>query len=147
MSWLWLVIIRISVSCANMHWNDGHVFWRMLPVIITFPALTVQQILWAHSSPCGSFWGQCGTGTGFCPSTSAPPLSTYGGAFSPLAVGYRVTRVFGSGWIEYFGGQGFYWVLCNLGKVYQWFQYYNLKVFLVFLLCVLLFCSSCTLLE
>ena len=35
-----------------------------------------------------------------------PFLSTYGVSFWPLEVGYRSTRVFGSGWIEYFGGQG-----------------------------------------
>jgi hypothetical protein len=35
-------------------------------------------------------------------------------------------------WIEYFPGQGLYWVLFNLGKVNQWFQYNNLKVFLGF---------------
>jgi hypothetical protein len=28
-----------------------------------------------------------------------------------------VTRVFDSGWIEYFGGQGLYWVLFNLDSV------------------------------
>jgi hypothetical protein len=32
-------------------------------------------------------------------------------------VGYKVTIVFDSGWIEYFGGQGLYWVLFKLGKV------------------------------
>jgi hypothetical protein len=34
--------------------------------------------------------------------------------------------------MEFFGGQGLYWVLFNLGKVNQWFQYNNLKVFLGF---------------
>jgi hypothetical protein len=34
--------------------------------------------------------------------------------------------------MEYFGGQGIYWVLFNLGSVNQWFQYNNLKVFLGF---------------
>jgi hypothetical protein len=34
--------------------------------------------------------------------------------------------------MEYFGGQGLYLVLFNLGKVNQWFQYNNLKVFLGF---------------
>jgi len=49
-----------------------------------------------------------------------------------LEVGYRATRVFDSGWIEYFGGQGLYWVFFNLGRVNQWFQYNSLKVFLGF---------------
>jgi NADH-ubiquinone oxidoreductase chain 5 len=61
-----------------------------------------------------------------------PFFSTCGVSFSSLEVGYRATRVFDSGWMEYFGGQGLYWVLFNLGKVNQWFQYNNLKVFLGF---------------
>ena len=28
-----------------------------------------------------------------------------------LEVGYRATKVFDSGWLEYFGGQGMYWFL------------------------------------
>jgi hypothetical protein len=59
-------------------------------------------------------------------------LFTYGVSFGPLEVSYRVTRVFVSGWIQYFGGQGLYWVLFNSDKVNQWFQYNNLKVFLGF---------------
>nr|AQP29371.1 NADH dehydrogenase subunit 5 [Trinervitermes sp. IND2] len=61
-----------------------------------------------------------------------PFFSTYGVSFGPLAVGYKATKVFDSGWMEFFGGQGLYWVLFNLGKVNQWFQYNNLKVFLGF---------------
>nr|YP_009351190.1 NADH dehydrogenase subunit 5 [Atlantitermes snyderi]AQP28820.1 NADH dehydrogenase subunit 5 [Atlantitermes snyderi] len=61
-----------------------------------------------------------------------PFFSTYGVSFGPLGVGYRATSVFDSGWMEYFGGQGMYMVLFNLGSVNQWFQYNNLKVFLGF---------------
>nr|WNH36560.1 NADH dehydrogenase subunit 5 [Nasutitermes sp. 3 MLW-2023a] len=61
-----------------------------------------------------------------------PFFSTYGVSFSPLEVGYSATSVFDSGWMEFFGGQGLYWVLFNLGSVNQWFQYNNLKVFLGF---------------
>jgi len=59
-------------------------------------------------------------------------VSACGVSFSPLQIGYRATKVFDSGWIEYFGGQGLYWVLFKLGKVNQWFQYNHLKVFLGF---------------
>jgi hypothetical protein len=38
-------------------------------------------------------------------------FSTYGVSFGPLEVGYRATTFFDSGWIEYFVGQGLYWVL------------------------------------
>nr|AQP27403.1 NADH dehydrogenase subunit 5 [Havilanditermes atripennis] len=61
-----------------------------------------------------------------------PFFSTYGISFSPLEVGYSATSVFDSGWMEFFGGQGLYWVLFSFGKVNQWFQYNNLKVFLGF---------------
>nr|WNH36469.1 NADH dehydrogenase subunit 5 [Nasutitermes nigritus] len=61
-----------------------------------------------------------------------PFFSTYGVSFSPLEVGYSATSVFDSGWMEFFGGQGLYWILFNLGSVNQWFQYNNLSVFLGF---------------
>jgi NADH-ubiquinone oxidoreductase chain 5 len=61
-----------------------------------------------------------------------PFFSTYGVSYGSLEVGYKVTRIFYSGWIEYFGGQGIYWVFFNLGKINQWFQYNNIKVFLGF---------------
>nr|AIY61913.1 NADH dehydrogenase subunit 5 [Aderitotermes sp. TB-2014] len=61
-----------------------------------------------------------------------PFFSTYGVSLFPLGVGYSATKVFDSGWMEYFGGQGMYWVLFNLGSVNQWFQYNSLKVFLGF---------------
>jgi hypothetical protein len=32
----------------------------------------------------------------------------YGVSFGPLGVGYTATRIFYSGWVEYFGGQGMY---------------------------------------
>jgi NADH-ubiquinone oxidoreductase chain 5 len=35
-----------------------------------------------------------------------PFFSTYGVYFGPLGFCYRSMRVFDSGWIEYFGGQG-----------------------------------------
>ena len=53
-------------------------------------------------------------------------FSTYGVSFGHLGAGYRATRVFDSGWMEYFGGQGIYRVLFNLGRANQWFQYNNL---------------------
>jgi len=75
--------------------------------------------LYSVSSFSGSIWFM-------------PFFSTYGVSFSPLELGYRATKVFDSGWMEFFGGQGLYWVLFNLGRVNQWFQYNNLKVFLGF---------------
>nr|URH17054.1 NADH dehydrogenase subunit 5 [Pericapritermes sp. H SH-2022a] len=76
-------------------------------------------IMYKVSSFSGSMWFM-------------PFFSTYGVSFFPLNVGYNATSVFDSGWMEYFGGQGLYWVLFNLGSVNQWFQYNSLKVFLGF---------------
>jgi len=48
--------------------------------------------------------------------------------------------------MEYFGGQGLYWILFNLGKDNQWFQYNSLKVFLGFFIMwviILLFFLIC----
>nr|AMX22558.1 NADH dehydrogenase subunit 5 [Coptotermes acinaciformis raffrayi] len=61
-----------------------------------------------------------------------PFFSTYGVSFGPLGFGYESMSVFDSGWMEYFGGQGLYWVLFSLGSVNQWAQYSSLSVFLVF---------------
>nr|YP_009350735.1 NADH dehydrogenase subunit 5 [Microcerotermes fuscotibialis]AQP27674.1 NADH dehydrogenase subunit 5 [Microcerotermes fuscotibialis] len=75
--------------------------------------------LYGPSSFAGSMWFM-------------PFFSTYGVSFGPLGLGYKATSVFDSGWMEYFGGQGMYWVLFNAGSVNQWFQYNNLSVFLGF---------------
>nr|AQP26919.1 NADH dehydrogenase subunit 5 [Microcerotermes sp. SA TB-2017]AQP30592.1 NADH dehydrogenase subunit 5 [Microcerotermes sp. G13-58] len=75
--------------------------------------------LYGPSSFAGSMWFM-------------PFFSTYGVSFGPLGLGYSATSVFDSGWMEYFGGQGMYWVLFNTGSVNQWFQYNSLSVFLGF---------------
>jgi NADH-ubiquinone oxidoreductase chain 5 len=60
--------------------------------------------LYAASSLSGSIW-------------FIPFFSTYGVSFVPLSVGYRATKVFDSGWMEYFGGQGMYWVFLILVRL------------------------------
>nr|AQP26791.1 NADH dehydrogenase subunit 5 [Pericapritermes latignathus] len=76
-------------------------------------------IMYKVSSFSGSMWFM-------------PFFSTYGVSSFPLNIGYNATSVFDFGWMEYFGGQGLYWILFNLGSVNQWFQYNSLKVFLGF---------------
>jgi hypothetical protein len=49
-----------------------------------------------------------------------------------LFLGYCSLKVSDSGWAERLGGQGIYWILIYLGNVNQWWQYNNLKVFLIF---------------
>nr|AVN67771.1 NADH dehydrogenase subunit 5 [Periplaneta australasiae] len=61
-----------------------------------------------------------------------PYLSTYGLSNLPLYLGYKSYKVFDSGWSEYFGGQGMYMLFMYMGKVNQWWQYNNLKFFLMF---------------
>lgn len=61
-----------------------------------------------------------------------PYLSTYGLSNLPLYLGYKSYKVFDSGWREYFGGQGIYILFMYIGKVNQWWQYNNLKFFLIF---------------
>nr|YP_010621039.1 NADH dehydrogenase subunit 5 [Periplaneta svenhedini]WAX39422.1 NADH dehydrogenase subunit 5 [Periplaneta svenhedini] len=61
-----------------------------------------------------------------------PYISTYGVSNMPLFLGYKSYKVFDSGWSEYFGGQGMYMLFMYMSKINQWWQYNNLKFFLMF---------------
>nr|WGO58088.1 NADH dehydrogenase subunit 5 [Rhabdoblatta orlovi] len=61
-----------------------------------------------------------------------PYLSTYGVNNPPLILGYITSKSFDGGWNEFFGGQGMYLMFMQLGKVNQWWQFNNLKFFLMF---------------
>nr|YP_010946837.1 NADH dehydrogenase subunit 5 [Rhabdoblatta marginata]WGO57594.1 NADH dehydrogenase subunit 5 [Rhabdoblatta marginata] len=61
-----------------------------------------------------------------------PYLSTYGVNYYPLNLGYNSLKSFDGGWNEYFGGQGFYLLFMKLSNINQWWQYNNLKLFLMF---------------
>nr|URX53844.1 NADH dehydrogenase subunit 5 [Postelectrotermes sp. 2 AB-2022a]URX53883.1 NADH dehydrogenase subunit 5 [Kalotermitidae sp. 1 AB-2022a]URX53935.1 NADH dehydrogenase subunit 5 [Kalotermitidae sp. 1 AB-2022a] len=61
-----------------------------------------------------------------------PYFSTYGLSLSPLLLGFYSLKVTDLGWAEYLGGQGIYWSLVHMSKVNQWWQYNNLKLFLMF---------------
>nr|AIY62030.1 NADH dehydrogenase subunit 5 [Glossotermes oculatus]URH16509.1 NADH dehydrogenase subunit 5 [Glossotermes oculatus] len=58
-----------------------------------------------------------------------PLLSTAGISFIPLSVGHYSMSLYDSGWVERFGGQGFYWVLISASSANQWFQYNDLSSF------------------
>nr|YP_010946694.1 NADH dehydrogenase subunit 5 [Malaccina sinica]WGO57412.1 NADH dehydrogenase subunit 5 [Malaccina sinica] len=60
-----------------------------------------------------------------------PYIFTYGVSFFPLLVGYKCYKMFDSGWSEYFGGQGLFYVLLKLSEVNQWWQFNSLKLFLM----------------
>nr|AVN67921.1 NADH dehydrogenase subunit 5 [Arenivaga sp. B097] len=49
-----------------------------------------------------------------------------------LLMGYKTYKFFDTSWSEYLGGQGMYMLFMNLSKINQWWQYNNLKIFLMF---------------
>nr|AQP29750.1 NADH dehydrogenase subunit 5 [Longipeditermes longipes] len=125
-SLMWLICPTPSVICLPYYLSFLTLFvvflggWLGYEIAgFVFGDSLFSMYLYGLSSFSGSMWFM-------------PFFSTYGVSFSPLEVGYSATSVFDSGWMEFFGGQGLYWVLFSLGKVNQWFQYNNLKVFLGF---------------
>nr|AVN67661.1 NADH dehydrogenase subunit 5 [Parcoblatta pensylvanica] len=61
-----------------------------------------------------------------------PYISTYGVSYYPLIVGYNSLKIFDGGWSEFFGGQGMYYLFMKLGSINQWWQYNNMKMFMLF---------------
>nr|YP_010341420.1 NADH dehydrogenase subunit 5 [Nasutitermes tiantongensis]UOA64025.1 NADH dehydrogenase subunit 5 [Nasutitermes tiantongensis] len=125
-SLMWLICPTPSVICLPYYLSFLTLFvvflggWLGYEIAgFVFGDKLFSMYLYNISSFSGSMWFM-------------PFFSTYGVSFSPLDIGYSATSVFDSGWMEFFGGQGLYWVLFSLGKVNQWFQYNNLKVFLGF---------------
>nr|AIY61692.1 NADH dehydrogenase subunit 5 [Isognathotermes fungifaber] len=125
-SLMWLICPTPSVICLPYYLSFLTLFvvfiggWLgYLLAGFAFGDSLISVYLYSISSFVGSMWFM-------------PFFSTYGVSFIPLEMGYSMTSVFDSGWMEYFGGQGLYWIFFNLGKVNQWFQYNSLKVFLGF---------------
>nr|AQP30475.1 NADH dehydrogenase subunit 5 [Nasutitermes sp. AUS97] len=125
-SLMWLICPTPSVICLPYYLSFLTLFvvflggWLGYEIAgFVFGDSLFSMYLYNISSFSGSMWFM-------------PFFSTYGVSFGPLGVGYSATSVFDSGWMEFFGGQGLYYVLFSLGKVNQWFQYNNLKVFLGF---------------
>nr|AQP30108.1 NADH dehydrogenase subunit 5 [Microtermes sp. A TB-2017] len=125
-SLMWLICPTPSVIC--------------LPYYLSFLTLLVIFLGgWIGYEVAGFVFGDYLFSMGWYRSSSfagsmwyMPFLSTYSISFWPLEVGYESTSAYDSGWMEYFGGQGAYWVLFKFGSVNQWFQYNSLKVFLGF---------------
>nr|YP_006504007.1 NADH dehydrogenase subunit 5 [Drepanotermes sp. SLC-2012]AFM92507.1 NADH dehydrogenase subunit 5 [Drepanotermes sp. SLC-2012] len=125
-SLMWLICPTPSVICLPYYLSFLTLFvifvggWLGYEVAgFSFSDGLYSMYFYGSSSFSGSMWFM-------------PFFSTYGVSFSPLELGYSATSVFDSGWMEYFGGQGMYWLLFNLGSVNQWFQYNSLKAFLGF---------------
>nr|AQP28281.1 NADH dehydrogenase subunit 5 [Sinocapritermes sp. 1 TB-2017] len=125
-SLMWLICPTPSVICLPYYLKFLTLFviflggWLGYEMAgFTFGDNLLSINLYGFSSFSGSMWFM-------------PFFSTYGVSFSPMEAGYSVTKIFDSGWMEYFGGQGLYWVLFNLSSINQWFQYNSLKLFLMF---------------
>nr|WGO57958.1 NADH dehydrogenase subunit 5 [Hemithyrsocera vittata] len=61
-----------------------------------------------------------------------PYIFTYGISLYPLIIGYNVLKTFDSGWNEYFGGQGLFYIFMKMSSVNQVVQYNNVKMFLLY---------------
>nr|AVN68040.1 NADH dehydrogenase subunit 5 [Ectobiidae sp. BB] len=61
-----------------------------------------------------------------------PYIFTYGVSYYPLIIGYNSLKSFDNGWNEYFGGQGLYYAFMKMSGINQWWQYNNLKLFMLF---------------
>nr|AQP28073.1 NADH dehydrogenase subunit 5 [Macrotermes sp. B TB-2017] len=125
-SLMWLICPTPSVICLPYYLS----FLALLVIILggwvgyelasfVFGDGLFSMFWYGSSSFSGSMWYM-------------PFLSTYSVSFWPLEVGYSATSIFDSGWMEYFGGQGIYWIFFNFSKVNQWFQYNGLSLFLGF---------------
>nr|YP_010946356.1 NADH dehydrogenase subunit 5 [Balta vilis]WGO57074.1 NADH dehydrogenase subunit 5 [Balta vilis] len=60
-----------------------------------------------------------------------PYIFTYGISYYPLFWGLKSYKVFDSGWNEYFGGQGLFYIFMFISKINQMWQFNNLKVFMM----------------
>nr|YP_009351606.1 NADH dehydrogenase subunit 5 [Hirtitermes hirtiventris]AQP30056.1 NADH dehydrogenase subunit 5 [Hirtitermes hirtiventris] len=123
---MWLICPTPSVICLPYYLSFLTLFvvflggWLGYEIAgFVFGDKLLSMCFYSFSSFSGSMWFM-------------PFFSTYGVSFGPLGIGYSTTSVFDSGWMELFGGQGLYWILFNLSKVNQWFQYNSLKVFMGF---------------
>nr|WGO58179.1 NADH dehydrogenase subunit 5 [Centrocolumna ericea] len=61
-----------------------------------------------------------------------PYIFTYGVSYYPLIIGYNSLKSFDHGWNEYFGGQGLYFMFMKMSNINQFWQYNNLKLFMLF---------------
>nr|WHM51570.1 NADH dehydrogenase subunit 5 [Acorhinotermes subfusciceps] len=125
-SLMWLICPSPSVICLPWYLSLLTLFVLMVGGWLgyTLAGFSFSDVLFSirnykYTTFVGSMWFM-------------PFFSTYGVSSFPLSFGYFSMSVFDFGWLESFGGQGFYWFLVSLGKCSQWFQYNSLSVFLGF---------------
>nr|YP_010621013.1 NADH dehydrogenase subunit 5 [Periplaneta japonica]WAX39396.1 NADH dehydrogenase subunit 5 [Periplaneta japonica] len=107
----------LSILVLLISFLGGWFGFEISKLSISMKLLSIKFYL--YSSFMGSMWFM-------------PYISTYGMSFIPLYIGYKSYKVFDSGWSEYIGGQGMYMLFMYISKVNQWWQYNNLKFFLMF---------------
>nr|WAX39188.1 NADH dehydrogenase subunit 5 [Anaplecta sp. 5 ZQW-2020] len=88
-----------------------------------FNLLSLNWFRWSFF--CGGMWFM-------------PHLSTHGVVNFPLSFGYGIGSYFDFGWSEYYGGQGVFSYFMFMGEFNQWFQYNNIKFYLMLLVMWLL---------
>nr|URX52755.1 NADH dehydrogenase subunit 5 [Kalotermes sp.] len=122
----WVILLTPSLICLPFYLSGLTMFVSLVGGWVGYElsSMTLSTTLFSMSyinisSFSGSMWFM-------------PYISTYGVSLSPLLVGYCSLSASDFGWAERLGGQGTYWLLMTLGKMNQWWQYNNLKVFLMF---------------
>nr|QWL25015.1 NADH dehydrogenase subunit 5 [Cryptotermes brevis] len=122
----WLIFCTPSVICLPFYLSFLVIFVSLLGGWIgyEFSSLSLMDSLISLSFYksvvfSGSMWFM-------------PYFSTYGVSLHPLLLGYYSLKISDLGWAEHLGGQGLYWFMIYLGKINQWWQYNNLKLFLMF---------------
>nr|URX53053.1 NADH dehydrogenase subunit 5 [Glyptotermes sp. 10 AB-2022a] len=123
---MWMVFCTPSMVCLPFYLKFLTIFVSLLGgwvgyefSSISLSSSLVTQHFYTTSFFSGSMWYM-------------PYFSTYGVSLPPLLVGFDSLSVSDLGWAEHLGGQGMYWFLMNVSKLNQWWQYNNLKVFLMF---------------
>nr|AVN68009.1 NADH dehydrogenase subunit 5 [Melanozosteria nitida] len=108
----YLKILALLISLLG-----GWIGYEISKIDINVELMSIKYYI--YSSFMGSMWFM-------------PFISTYGMSKIPLFLGYNSYKIFDSGWSEYFGGQGMYMLFMYMSKINQWWQYNNLKFFLMF---------------
>nr|ASY98529.1 NADH dehydrogenase subunit 5 [Creobroter apicalis] len=113
---------------------------KMMPIIVSLLGLWMGSILFKYSLNhyfnsfkyygfiifSGSMWFM-------------PLIFTKGVSYNPLTIGLNSIKFIDLGWSEYFGAQNLYFILMKLSSLNQWFQFNDLKSYLIIFFVTLVF--------
>nr|YP_010946980.1 NADH dehydrogenase subunit 5 [Symplocodes ridleyi]WGO57737.1 NADH dehydrogenase subunit 5 [Symplocodes ridleyi] len=108
--YLSMLVIMVSLS-------GGLIGYEMSKCSVGGILLSMKLI--GFSSFSGSMWWM-------------PYIFTYGVSSYPLMLGYNVLKTFDSGWNEYFGGQGLFYIFISMSSINQMLQFNNVKMFMLY---------------